>query len=121
MVAADRSRDPDLGSRALEGFFERDFEVVAQVAAAGIGLAAPAAAQAAEHLVENIGETGGEAEIAGPARARPAAVFEGGMAEPVIGCALLIVLEDVVGLADFLEFVFGRLVARVAVRVILHG
>ena len=42
------------------------------------------------------------------------------MAEAVIGGALLIVLQDVVGLADFLEFLLGALVARVAVRVMLH-
>jgi hypothetical protein len=43
------------------------------------------------------------------------------MAEPVIGGALLIVLQDVIGLADFLEFLFGRRVARIAVRMELHG
>src|SRR4051812_19228909 len=43
------------------------------------------------------------------------------MAVPVIAGPLLIVLQDVISLADFLEFLLGRLVARIAVRVIIHG
>ena len=43
------------------------------------------------------------------------------MAEAVIGGALLRVLESVVGLVDFLELVFGAGIARIAVRVELHG
>ena len=38
-----------------------------------------------------------------PCARRPAAVLEGGMAEAVVGGALLGVLQDVVGLVDFLE------------------
>jgi hypothetical protein len=41
--------------------------------------------------------------------------------EPVIGRALLRVLERVVGFVDFLELVLGFTVAGVAVRVELHG
>ena len=43
------------------------------------------------------------------------------MAEAVIGGALLIVLQDVIGFVDFLELRFGLLVARIAVGVKLHG
>ena len=43
------------------------------------------------------------------------------MAELVVGGALLRVLQDLVGLVDLLEPLLGRLVARVAVRVVLHG
>jgi hypothetical protein len=43
------------------------------------------------------------------------------VAEAVVGRALLIVLEDVVGFAQFLEFLFRRRIAVVAVGVILHG
>ena len=42
------------------------------------------------------------------------------MAEAVIGRALLAVGEGLVGLVDFLELDLGLVVARVAVRVILH-
>jgi len=84
-----------------------------------------AATHGAEHLVEYIAQptAGIEIEAAGKpaaARARPA-VFKRGMAETVIGGALLLVLQDIVGLADILELRFGRLVARIAVRVVLHG
>ena len=113
--------DADRRLLAAERVLERDLEIVAQIAAAGRArLAAPAAAHRAEHLLEDVGKparkAAAEAEIAGTA----AAVLERGMAEPVIGGALLIVLQDVVGLVDFLEFLLGRLVARIAVRVILH-
>ncbi len=106
---------------ALERVFERDVEVVAQIAAAGrTRLSASAGAHRAEHLLEDVGKparkAAAEAEIAGTA----AAVFKRGMAVPVIGGALLVVLQDVIGFADFLEFLLGRLVARIAVRVIIH-
>ena len=42
------------------------------------------------------------------------------MAEAVIGRALVGVLEDLVGLVDFLEAVLGVLVAGIAVRMTLH-
>ena len=54
-------------------------------------------------------------------RAAARALLEGGMAEAVIGGALLAVLQDVVGLVDFLEAVLAVLVAGIAVGVILHG
>src|SRR5262245_28108245 len=43
------------------------------------------------------------------------------MAVTVIGGALLVILQDVIGLADFLEPCLGLLVAGIAVRVVLHG
>ena len=50
-----------------------------------------------------------------------AALLESGMAETVIGGALIAVLENVVGLVEFFELVLAVGVARVAVRVMLHG
>ena len=82
--------------------------------------AATGAHELSEHLVENIGEAAAEAELeaAGP----PAtAILERGVAEAVISRPLLLVLQDVIGLVDFLEFVLGRCITRIAVRVILHG
>ena len=42
------------------------------------------------------------------------------MAEAVIGGALLIVLQDVIGFVDFLEFDFGGVVAGIPVGMELH-
>ena len=114
--------DADRRLLALERVLERDLEIVAQVAAAGRArLGAPSGAHRAEHLLEYIGESArkaaAEPEIAGTATA----VLKRGVAVPVIGGALLIVLQDVIGLVDFLEFLLGRLVARIAVRVMRHG
>jgi hypothetical protein len=48
-------------------------------------------------------------------------MLEGGMAEPVIGRALLRVLQHLVGFVDLLELVFAGLVAGVLVGMELHG
>ena len=42
------------------------------------------------------------------------------MSIAVISRALLVVVQDVISLADFLELLLGRLVVRVFVGVILH-
>ena len=119
----DRARHADIRLLALEGVVERDFHVVAKirpVAARGLATAPPAD-EIAEHLVENIGETVRETGVeTGAARAAGAALLEGLMAEAIIGRALLLVLEDVVRFADVLEFLFGLLIARIAIRVIFH-
>jgi hypothetical protein len=47
-------------------------------------------------------------------------VFEGGVAEAVIGRAFVGVFEDFVGFVDFLEAMLGGLVAWMAIRVALH-
>jgi len=121
VVAMHKSGDADRRLLAAEGVFQRDFEVVTQIAAAAwAGLLRTAAAHRAEHLLEDVGKAAGEppakAEIAGAA----AAVLERGVAVAVIGRALLIVLQDVIGFADVLELLLGGVVAGIAVRVILH-
>ena len=105
---------------ALEGLLEPDLHIVAQIGAAlAAGRAAAAAPAAhAEHILENIGEGG--AEIGAEAGPAAAALLEGGMAETVIGGALVAVLEHLIGLVDFLELVLALGVARIAVRVMLH-
>ena len=116
--AGDQRRHPDARLLAFEGFLERDLHVVAEVVATRGALLTPARAhEVAEHLVEDVGEARGKAEIARPA----AAVLEGSMTEAVIGRALLLVLQDVISLADVLEFLFRRLVPGIAVGVPLHG
>ena len=48
------------------------------------------------------------------------ALLEGGMAEAVIGGALVAVLQDVIGLVDFLEVELAVLVAGIAIGMLLH-
>ena len=50
-----------------------------------------------------------------------AALLEGGVAEAVIGGALVAVLEDLIGLVDFLEADLAVGVAGILVGVELHG
>src|SRR6185437_14799463 len=47
-------------------------------------------------------------------------MFECSVAKTIIGGTLVAVLEDVVGLVDFLESMLAVAVARIAVRVMLH-
>jgi hypothetical protein len=49
------------------------------------------------------------------------ATLERRVAEAIIGGALLRILQAVIGLVDFLELRLGLLVARIAIRVVLHG
>src|SRR5437870_2362542 len=49
-----------------------------------------------------------------------AAVLERRMAEAIVSGALLLVLQDVIGLVDFLEMVFAILVAGIAVGMPFH-
>ena len=49
------------------------------------------------------------------------AVLERGVTEAVIGGALVAVLQHVIGFVDFLEVVLAFVVARIAVRMMLHG
>ncbi len=61
-------------------------------------------------------------EVGAEAAAGSAAVaFEGGVAELVVGRALLGVLEDLVGFVDLFEFLFGVGVLRISVRMMLLG
>src|SRR5262249_3726516 len=115
----DRARHADLGGASRERFLQRDLEIVAQVAAAVLAPSLlAAAAELAEQVLEDVAEGGREIERIA---LRPsAALLEGGMAEAVIGGALLLVLQDVIGFVDFLELDLGGVVARILVRVQLH-
>jgi len=118
--AGDSGGDFDLGAAAAIGLFQRDLKIVAKIAAAVLPAPSPAAAHdLAEQIVEHVGE--GRGEIERMAAAMAVAVFEGRMAEMVVSRALLLVLQDVIGFVEFLEFAFGGVVALVAVGVQLHG
>ena len=105
--ADDGCRQADLSGLAAIGVFQRDFHVVAQVGAALTATTgALTSAAHAEQIVENIREAGGEvAAKALTASAGSAALLERGMAVAVIGGALVAILQDLVGLVDFLELV----------------
>src|SRR3984957_5890383 len=119
-LADDRRRNSDLRRLAGKRFLQRDFHVVAQIRAALASRAAAATAAHAEQIVENIREGGGEIGAKTVRRAHAVALLERGMAKTVIGRALVGILEDLVGLVDFLEPVFGFGITRVAVRMVLH-
>ena len=112
---ASMRRDADLGLGAARRLLQRDLEVVAQVGAAVDAVAARRRA-AAEDLAEDVAEGVGEAaEALGPApRARRAEArrrIDAGMAELVVGGALLGVGEDLVGFLRLLEFLLGALLS----------
>src|SRR5262249_3956041 len=95
--ANDGRRNSDLRGLALKGFFERDLHVVAKIRAALAARTAATAATAAhaENPLEDIGES--RTEI-GAEPVMALALLERGVAETIIGRALVAVLEDVVSL-----------------------
>src|SRR3546814_18141086 len=84
------------------------------VGAALDALRPAAAAHLAEHLVEDVGETGAEAEVEPAARATAigAGRRESLVADAVVDGTLLEVLQDLVGLVDVLDGPFRLPVAR---------
>ena len=104
-------RHADLRGLADVGFRQGDLEIVAQVGAALARrartrpAAAPSAHELAEQVIEDVGHRGGEVgpEAAGAA----AAVLECGVAEVIVGGALLRILQDLVGLVQLLEAHLG--------------
>src|SRR5215471_1131711 len=118
-LAGHRGRDAHLGGLAEIGFLQGDFHVVAQIGAALAAAAASAATAAhAEQVIEDVGEGGSHiAEAVGRAGA---GMLEGGVAEAVIGRALVGILEDLVGLVDLFEADFATLIAGIAIGVPLH-
>src|SRR5690606_15356988 len=120
---------------ALGDLLEREGEADAEVGA-GAAVAAPPPARAAEDVVvaagraaeaaaaEDVGERGEDVRDvaeAGAAGAAGAGAADAGAAEPVVARALVGVGEDLVGLGGLLEARLGLGIARVPVRVILHG
>src|SRR5262249_16305511 len=109
----------DLSALAAESLFEGQFHVVAQIGAA---LAArTAAAPTAPHtkkIIENVSE--GRREFS-PKPRPTAALPEARITEPVGGATLMGILEDLIGLVDFLKAMLGLIVARIAIRMEFHG
>src|SRR5215472_275763 len=119
-LAGDRGWNADLGGLAPERLFERDLHVVAQIGAALAPGAAAAAPGHAEQVVENISECRGKIGPE-PGTAGPRPLLEGGVSIAVVGAALVGVLENVIGLVDFLEMLLTVLIAGIAIGMELHG
>ena len=100
---------------ARRGFFQRYFNIVAQIFALKILLACPAAA---EHLAENIAEIEA-ARTAETTEAAGIAVYAG-LAELIVTAAFFAVGEDFVGLLDGFEFLFRFLIIGIAVGMVFH-
>src|SRR5690606_38089316 len=117
-VAGDRGRHADLRRLARIGLFQRDFHIVAKIAAALAPAGRAALASATHHFAKNILEDVREAARAETgAAATHATLLEGGVTVTVVGRALLRVLERFVGFVEFLELLLCRGVARILVRV----
>src|SRR6516225_2452587 len=119
-LAGHRGGDADLRGLAEIGLLQADFHIVAQIGAAlAAAPASTASAAHAEQVIEDVGEGGSHvAETVGRAGA---GMLESGVAEAVVGRALVGILEDLVGLIDLLEADFAALVAGIAIGVPLHG
>jgi hypothetical protein len=86
----------------LNGFLKLQFELVAKVLTSS-GLLSPAAA-AAENIAKDVSEDIVDVSESTPARrSGTSATVNAGMAESIIGSALLFVFENLVGFLDFFE------------------
>src|SRR5205814_3899830 len=104
-------------------FLEADLEVVAEIGAA-LRSAAPAPAEEiaeAEHVAENVGEV---AELGEDGRIEPGAAAGGRaharMAEAIVGRTFVRVREHRVRLGGFLESLFGRVIAGIAIGMVFE-
>src|SRR5262249_32857087 len=100
-LASHGGGDANLRRFAAECLIESNFHVVAQVRSALAPRAAAACGTHAEYAFEDVGK--GRAEIGTKSVAAHATMLECSVAESVVGRALVAVLEDVIGLVDFLE------------------
>jgi hypothetical protein len=105
----------------LAGGLERDLEVVAQIgAAARTGPAAAEGVAESEDVAEPAEDVAEVREHRRVEALRPAALADAGMAEAIVGGALVAVGEDRRRPRRFLEALLGGVVARVAIGVILQ-
>lgn len=110
---------------AAEGFFQTDAQIITHVFAAlrirALSAATAAAHKFGEHVGENVRKAARpEVEFKTVKRVAACAAGKGLMPVPVVCRPFLAVFQHVVSFVDFLEFGFGFLVARVAVRMIFH-
>src|SRR4029077_6221459 len=118
-LAGHRGWNADLRILASECLLQRDLHIVTQIGATLATAATTAAGRHAENAFKQIGKR--SAEI-GAEAGRPTAhaVLKCGMTKTVISGALVRILEDLIGLVDFLKAMLGCLVAGMAIRMALH-
>src|SRR6185503_5871169 len=119
-LAAREARHRERFLAAATCLDERDLELVLEVGTAACARAttagSPGPEEVAEQVTEDVVEARGEVEAAG------ATLLERGMPEPIVLRAALGIGQDLVGLVDLFEALFGlgaRI--RILVRVILEG
>ena len=95
-----------------------DLHVVAQVGAT-LPAGAPAACAHPENTFEQIGECGAKIGTKPGWTARPA-MLERGVAKPIIGGALVRILQNFVSLIDLLETRLAVLIAWIAIGMPFH-
>ena len=104
----------------MESIVEVDFQIIAQVCTAPRLLTSATTERAAEDRLENIANVRETSARAATTATAAHALLERFVAEPVVSCALLRVLQDFVGFADGLEASFGIAITGVLVRVPAH-
>ena len=125
-IALIPARHADVHLAALGGFLKRNFELEADVVAAEGLLASAACPAAAEQIGEDVAEGALEvcaahiAEAAETAGASGRIGINARLAVAIVGRTLLIIGQHGIRFTDFLELFFCSLVARIAVRVVLH-
>src|SRR5205085_3854062 len=119
-------RNANLDVRTSRRFFEREIQVVAKIGAAKHAVAA-AASRLTEYFTEDVAECVGESSKAfGTAEAPRAGCADSGrwidarVPELIVSGALTRVGQNLVGFLRFLEFFFGSLVVRIAIRMEFH-
>jgi hypothetical protein len=117
-LAGLRARKLNLGLRAEDGILEIDFEFVLQVRPAPSAAPAAAAKQIAEDIAEDVAEVG---EVLSAVEAALPRAADAGVTGLVLAAPLLLVDQNRVGLGGLFEAILRVLIARIAVRVVLHG
>src|SRR5690606_34010306 len=118
-IAGLPARHADLGVETVGRLLQRDVQCVLEIGSAIHLRPAPSAAgtkDLAKDVAKGVRETTGAAH----ACAHPRIGIDSGMTEAVVSRPFLGVGQHFVGFLDFLEFLFGFLAVRVAIRVVLH-
>src|SRR6185437_4873473 len=113
----------DLGLGAEDSVFEVDGQVEAKVISPLLARGALGSAAHVEHFAEEIAENVTKIDAHSSAKrtaGKAALTTNAGMAEAIVGSALVRVAQHLVGLARLLESFIGRVVSRVAIGMVLE-
>src|SRR4029077_16749164 len=103
---------------AAERVHELDLEIESQIRAAG-GAAAPPAAGEPEEVAEEVGKVREDVGIESGA-ARAARTGDAGVSKAIVARAFFGIAEHGVRLGGFLEPLFGRAIARIAIGMVFQ-